>query len=146
MSYQVARVTFNCILSAVHEASYKSLHVLSLPTYHHDPSPRSSKRGLYKLCVLRSFDQIRPIRVSSSPPAAEAWTFAISMNLIMRSRPLGVLVQHDSSFWNAITGALQSIPAALPSWITCQALLLTTSVLIEGAHSKKRGQWLVPCR
>lgn len=85
-------------------------------------------------------------QVQHPPPAAEAWTFAISMNLIMRSRPLGVLVQHDSSFWNAITGALQSIPAALPSWITCQALLLTTSVLIEGAHSKKRGQWLVPCR
>lgn len=74
------------------------------------------------------------------PPGAEAWTSAISMNFIMRSRPLGVLVQHDSSFWNAITGALQSIPAVLPSWITCQALLLTTSVLIEGAHSKKRGQ------
>ena len=85
-------------------------------------------------------------QVQHPPPGAEAWTVAISMNLIMRSRPLGVLVQHDSSFWNAITGALQSIPAALPSRITCRALLLTTSVLIEGAHSKKRGQRLVPCR
>ena len=146
MSYQVARVTFNCILSAVHEASYKSLHVLSLPTYHHDPSPRSSKRGLYKRVYYGRSIRSDPFEFQVRPPAAEAWTFAISMNLIMRSRPLGVLVQHDSSFWNAITGALQSIPAALPSWITCQALLLTTSVLIEGAHSKKRGQWLVPCR
>ena len=98
------------------------------------------------ITVVRSDQTHSSFKFNIRPPAAEAWTFAISMNLIMRSRPLGVLVQHDSFFWNAITGALQSIPAALPSWITCQALLLTTSVLIEGAHSKKRGQWLVPCR